>query len=133
MFEITAVTLISNSGRAQRARYSLGRGHHFRLLASGVHSLEQVIADGQRVGDDGEPGIDRATRAKEACIDHVEIIHLVRFAVAIERARLRVVAEADGAVLMRDASERDALPQIQIAREEALVAFVPVDRALRLL
>src|SRR6266508_6768162 len=133
MFEITAVTLISNSGRAQRARYSLGRGHHFRLLASGVHSLEQVIADAQRVGDDGEPGIDRATRAKEACIDHVEIIQLVRFAVAIERARLRVVAEADGTVLVRHASERDALAEIQIPRKEALVAFVAVHGTLGLL
>ena len=85
-----------------------------------------MITDAQRVGYDGEPGIDRATRAKEACIDHVKIIQLVRFAVAIERARLRVVAEADGTVLVRHASERDALAQIQIAREETLVAFVAV-------
>src|SRR6266568_886604 len=127
LFEIMALTLISNRGRAQRARLQLSHRHHFWFLAPGVHSFEQVIADAQRVGYDGEPGIDRATRAKEACVHHVEIIHLVRFTVAIERARLRVVAEADGAVLMRDASERDALPQIQIAREEALVAFVPVD------
>ena len=98
-----------------------------------MHSLEQVIADAQRVGDDGEPGIDRATRAKEACIHHVEIIQLVRFAVAIERARLRVVAETDRAILVRDAGERDALAEIQIAREEALVAFVAVHGTLGLL
>ena len=98
-----------------------------------MHSLEQVIADPQRVGYDGEPGIDRATRAKEACIDHVKIIQLVRFAVAIERARLRVVAEPDGAVLVRHAGERDALAEIQIAREEALVAFVAVHGTLGLL
>ena len=39
-----------------------------------MHSLEQVIADPQRVGDDGEPWIDRAAGTKEACIDNVEII-----------------------------------------------------------
>src|SRR5439155_17856154 len=106
--------------------YGLGRRHHFSFLAPDVHSLESVIAHAQRVGYDGEPGIDRATRAKEACIDNVEIIQLVGFAVAIERARLRVVAEADGTVLVRYAGERDALAEIQIAREEALVAFVAV-------
>src|SRR5205823_12666578 len=58
-----------------------------------IHSLEQVIADAQRVGYDGEPWIDRATGREKACINHVEVIQLVRFAVAIERARLRVVAE----------------------------------------
>jgi hypothetical protein len=100
---------------------------------SGMHSLEQVIADAQRVGYDGEPGIDRATRTKEACIDNVEIIQFVRFAVAIERARLRIVSEPDGAVLVRHASERDALAEIQIAREEALVAFVAVHGTLGLL
>src|SRR5438034_670522 len=110
-----------------------GNRHRFRFGASGMHSLEQVIADAQRVGYDGEPWIDRATRAKEACIDHVKIIQLVRFAVAIERARLRVVAEADGTVLVRHAGERDALAEIQIAREEALVAFVAVHGTLGLL
>ena len=99
----------------------------------GVHSLEQVIADAQCVGYNGEPGIDRATRAKEARIYHVEIIQLVRLAVAIERARLRVVAEPDGAVLVRHTSERDALAEIQIAREEALMAFVAVHGTLCLL
>src|SRR5438552_3245523 len=99
----------------------------------GVHSLEQVIADAQRVGYDGEPWIDRATGREKACIDHIEIIQLVRFAVAIERARLWVVSEADRPVLMRHASQRDALAEIQIAREEALMAFVAVHGTLCLL
>ena len=57
----------------------------------------------------------------------------MRFAVAIERARLRVVSEPDGAVLVRHASERDALAEIQIAREQTFVALVAMDRALGLL
>ena len=113
--------------------YNLCDGHHFAFWAASIHSFEQMVANAQGVGYDGESGIDRATRAKEACIHHVEIIQLVRFAVAIERARLRVVAETDGAVLVRHASERDALAEIQIAREEALVAFVAVHGTLGLL
>ena len=54
--------------------YNLCDGHHFAFWAASIHSFEQMVADAQRVGDDGEPGIDRATRAKEACIDHVKII-----------------------------------------------------------
>jgi len=98
-----------------------------------MRPLEQVIAHTQRVGDDGEPGIDRAAGREKASIDNVEIIQLVCFAIAIERARLRVVSEPDRTVLMRDTSERDALAQIQIAREETLVAFVAVHGTLGLL
>src|SRR5438094_10088801 len=92
--------------------YNSGDGHHFAFCAASIHSLEQVIAHPQRVRDDGQSWIDRAAGAKEACIDHVKIIQLVRFAVAIERARLRVVSEPDGAILVRHASKRDALAEI---------------------
>ena len=98
-----------------------------------MYSLEQVIADAQRVGYDGEPGIDRATRTKEACIHYVEIIQLVCFAVAIERARFRIVSEPDRPILVRDASERDALAEKQVSSEKTLVALMSVDRAFRLL
>ena len=110
-----------------------GNGRHFWFWPADVHAFEQVVSDAQRVRDDSQARIDRATGTKEACIDHVEIIQLVRFAVAIERARLRVVSEPDGAVLVRHAGERDALAEIQIAREEALVAFVAVHGTLGLL
>jgi len=113
--------------------YNSGNRHRFRFGMSDMHSLEEVIAHPQRVRDDGQSWIDRTAGTKEACIDNVEIIQLVRFAVAIERARLRVVSEPDGAVLVRHAGERDTLAQIQIAREEALVAFVAVHGTLGLL
>jgi hypothetical protein len=41
--------------------------------------------------------------------------------------------EANGAVLMRHTSQRDALADEQVACEQALVAFVAVDAALSLL
>src|SRR5206468_4477073 len=74
-----------------------------------------------------------AARTEETCIDNIEIVELMRFAIAIERARLRIVAEADRAVLVRYSGKRDALAEEQVSGEKALVALVPVDRALRLL
>ena len=79
-----------------------------------------MITDSQRVGDDGECGIHRATGAKEACIDNIEVIELVRFAVAIERAGFRIVSKTDRAVLVRNAGKRNALAEEQIARERGL-------------
>jgi len=40
--------------------YNSGNRHRFGFGMSDMHSLEQVIADAQRVGDDREAGIDRA-------------------------------------------------------------------------
>ena len=86
-------------------RLSVGRDHRSGLQrgcqltrldlgAPAIHSLEQVIAYPQRVGHDRERRIHRAARAEEAGIDNVEIVELVRFAVAIERARSWIVAES---------------------------------------
>ena len=53
-----------------------------------------MIADAQRIRHDCERRIHCPARTEEACIDNAEVIELVRFAVAIQRARLRIVAEA---------------------------------------
>ena len=53
----------------------------------------------------------------------------MRFAVAIQRAGFRIVSETDRAVLVRDAGERNALAEIEIAREKTFVALVPVNGA----
>src|SRR5438034_6497673 len=57
----------------------------------------------------------------------------MRFTVAIERARLRIVSEADRTVLVRDTGERDSLTEEQVSGEETLVALASMDRAFRLL
>ena len=57
----------------------------------------------------------------------------MRFTVAIERARLRIVTEADRPVLVRDTGERDSLTEEQVSGEETLVALASMDRAFRLL
>src|SRR5512132_275125 len=55
------------------------------------------------------------------------------FAVAIERRGFRILAEPDGAVLMRYGRERQALTKIKIPRKQALVTFVTVNVAVGLL
>jgi hypothetical protein len=113
--------------------YSLGRRHHFRLLAPRVNTLKQVVANAQRIGDDGESWIYGAAGAEEARINNIKIVEFMRFAVSIERARFWIVAEADGAVLMRDPGERDALTEEQIPGKETFMAIVSMHRAFGLL
>ena len=55
------------------------------------------------------------------------------FAVAIQRAGFRIIAETHGAVLMGDTRQRDALTQIEIAGENTFVALMPVNRTRALL
>ncbi len=92
-----------------------------------------MITDAERVGDDGKRGVHRAARTEETCIDNIEVVELVRLAIAIERTRFRIVAESDGAVLMRNSGERNALAEKQIPCEQAFVALMSVNRAFGLL
>ena len=65
----------------------------FRIAESKLHSsrlsqpLQQVVSHAQRIGDDGQAGIHGCDRYKEACVDDIEIIQIVRLAVQIERRR----------------------------------------------
>src|SRR2546428_7539349 len=105
-----------------------GRGPFYRNAAS-AEPLGQLVYDAQRVGHDRERGIHSSRRGEEARVDDVEIVQIVSLAIAVERGGARIVAEADGSVLVRDARERDALADVEAAREEALVALLAVQRA----
>ena len=72
-------------------------------------------ADG--VGDDGEGWVYGAGGGEEAGVDDVEVVELVGLAVDVEDRRGGVVAEAEGAVLMADAFERDALFEVGVERD----------------
>ena len=110
-------------GQRERADAAMRAAHRQCSLS------EQVIADAQRVGHDRQRRVHGAARREEAAIDDVEVVHVVRLASRVERRRLRVAPEADRAVLVRDAGQRDALADEQAAREQALVALVTVHRA----
>ena len=89
-----------------------------------------MITDSQRVGDDCERGIHCPTRAEEAGIDNIQVIEFVRFAVAIECAGLRIVSKTDRAVLVCNASQRNALAEEQVAGEETFMALVSMDASI---
>jgi hypothetical protein len=57
----------------------------FILDGGHAQSLEQVIADSQRVGHDCQRRIHSPARRKEARIHYIQVVELMRFAVAIER------------------------------------------------
>src|SRR5215468_7198307 len=92
-----------------------------------------MIADTQRIRHDGKSGIHRSARWEEAAVDDVEIVDVMRLAIRVERRCCGVAAEPDGAVLVRDAGQRNALTNVEIAREESLVAVAPMKRAVVLL
>src|SRR6476660_5771714 len=66
-----------------------------------AESFEHVIPDAQCVGDGGERRVHRADAREEAGVDDVEVVHLVRAAVHVERGARRVGAEPDRAGLGR--------------------------------
>ena len=68
-----------------------------------------MVSHPQRVRHDRERRIHRAARAENAAVHNVEIVHVMPFAVNVQRAGLRVVAEANRADLVGDPRQRDAL------------------------
>ena len=101
-------------------------------MRRGAELLQQMIPDAQRVGHDRQCGVHRAAGDEEAAIDDVEILQLMSLAVRVENAGFRVISEADCAALMRHARKRNSLTEIQIPREQSLVALVAMDRAFPL-
>ena len=98
-----------------------------------VHPFDQMVADAERVRHDRQRRIHGRARGEEAAVDDVQIVDLVRLAVDIQSRGFRVVPEANGPVLMRDAGQGNAVADEQIAREEPLVALVAVNWARGLL
>ncbi len=93
----------------------------------------QMLADPQGVGHDRQRRIDRRAGREEAAVHDVEVVEFVGLAVHVEGRGLRVAPEADRPVLMRDARERDALADEEVAGEDPHVAGVAVHGALALL
>src|SRR5579885_2039395 len=87
-----------------------------RGLRDGLRAepAEQVIADAKRVGHDGQRRIDGGTRREKAAVDDIEVVHFVRLAIHVESGGLGIVAETDGAVLVRDACKRNTVAEEEI-------------------
>lgn len=67
------------------------------------HTLNQVITNPQRIGDDGQRGVNGTTGRKEAAIHHVEIIDIVGLTIQIQHGGCGVFAKLTGADLVTDA------------------------------
>src|SRR4029450_5222937 len=83
-----------------------------------LDSLEQVIADAERVGHRRQRGGHRADAREEARVDDVEVVELVRLAVGVEHRRLGIGAEAAGARLVRHAADADLVLHVEVPRDE---------------
>src|SRR5712692_475920 len=91
-----------------------------------------MLSHSKSIGHDGQRRIHGAARRKEAAVDNIEIIKVVRFAIRVEGRSLRIAPKTNRAVLVRDARQRNALPDKQIAREQPLMTFMSVNRTSRL-
>ena len=85
-----------------------------------------MIAHAQRVRDDGEGRIHRATRREEARIDDVEVVDLMGAAVRIERGGLRILAKPHGAVLMCHPGQGNPSRHVRLERDQVLVIALDV-------
>src|SRR5262245_22167278 len=83
-----------------------------------LDALEQVVADAERVGHGRQRWVHRADAWKEARVDDVEVVELVRLAVGVEDRRLRVGAEAARAGLVCHAADPDLVLHIEIAWDQ---------------
>lgn len=77
---------------------------------------QKVVRDSYGIGDDGQRGIDRASRDEAGSIDNIEIVEIVCLAMRIKDAGGRIVTHAASAVLMPYALDRDAFLEIGVER-----------------
>jgi hypothetical protein len=92
-----------------------------------------VIPYPQRIGHDGQGRIHCPAGREEAGVNDIEVVHVVRLTVSVESRGLGIDPEADGAVLVRNPGQWNALADEQVASEQPDMAFMPVDRTFRLL
>src|SRR3989440_10803494 len=88
---------------------------------SGSEPLEQVVPDAEGVRHRGEGRVHGADARKDARVDDVEVVELVRAAVRVQDGRGWVAAHATRAGLVRAAGDRDLVlhvrePVEQVAR-----------------
>src|SRR5712692_2570031 len=96
-------------------------------------SLDQVITDAERIGHDGQSGVNSGAGREETAVYNVQIVDLVRLAIRVQGRRLGVTPEADRAVLVRHACKWNAVSDEQIPREQSFMTFMAMNVAFGLL
>src|SRR3954454_16331624 len=93
------------------------------LLSRGARAetLEQVVADAQRVGHRRQRRVHRADAREEARVDDVEVVDLVRAAVGVQDRGGGVAAEAARPGLVGYAGHRDLVLEIGVVAQQVVV------------
>src|SRR5271166_750932 len=107
---------------------STARSRSFRDARA--QTLQNVIAHPQRIGHDRQRRIHGRARREEAAIHDVEILKIMGLAIYVQRRGFGIMPKADGAVLMSDARQRNALSDIQVASKQSFMALMAVHRAV---
>ena len=85
-----------------------------------------MVSHAQRIGHDGQCRIDGPAGREETRINNIQIVYVMCLAANVEGRRLWVVAEANRPVLVRHPCQWNALAEIQVAREQSLIALVAI-------
>jgi len=102
----------------------------FTLL--GAKTIQQVIPDAQGIGHNRQSGIHCAAGREEAGVNDVEVVDVMRAAVFIQNRCCGIVAKTKRSILMRNAGERNALADKEIARDQMLMTADVIQRAFKL-
>src|SRR5208283_104551 len=119
-----------NAAKSSHARPSLRKtslrstAHSHSFGYARAQALQNMIAHAQRVGHDRQRRIHRRARREEAAIHDVEILEIMGFAIHVQRRSLGIVAKTDGAILMGDPRQRNALSDIQVASKQSFMAVM---------
>src|SRR5574337_1574510 len=91
-----------------------------------------MVSYAERVGDDRQRGIHGRARYEEARVDDIEIIEVVGPAVHVEHGSFLIVTEPDRAALVGRTRDGNFLSEIQMRRQQMVLAAQMVEHALEL-
>src|SRR5713101_797944 len=115
--------------------YSHCRWHQHFCFFDGAdpQSLDQMIADAECIGHDGQRGVNSGAGREEAAVHDIKIVDLVRLTIRVQRRRLRITPEPNRTVLVCHACKWNAVTDEQISREQSFVTLVAVNATFGLL
>lgn len=86
-----------------------------------------MITNPQRIGDDGQRGVNGTTGRKEAAIYHVEIIDIMGLTIQIQHGGCGVFAKLTGADLVTDAFHWEFAGEVSLFAPFEKVITVSLD------
>src|SRR5712692_3448156 len=100
------------------------RQHFCFFDGADPQSLDQMIADAECIGHDGQRGVNSGAGREEAAVHDIKIIDLVGFAIRVQRRRLGVTTESNRTILVRNACKWNSITDEQIPCEQSFMTLV---------